>query len=565
MKSIILLTALLSVVLNSMAENDFSIANNNAINQCIASDSNNSSDSVDPSSGSMPCATLVYSLPGAQYIHKLVTNEGETVTSVDFGNIEGLSLKDDRISIGNKYKYVSGVAPTEEGEYTYIVNIINKEGKTSQTKVRLIVDSFLQSPTPMMVWLTWNWFERYITQDKLVAIAEGMQRIGLIDAGFSTIVLDDTWAKPTSDKSALTYNPNKFPYGISGLKSALTRVNKKMKVGLYSDAGLMTCEGYQPGSFGYEAAHIALFDSWGVDMLKYDYCNSEASTEISYTRMGDVVAQLNKIRKSKGKNPFVFNICEWGNTQPWIWGAKAGGSSWRATGDAREDWIGNHSRPGVIAGVDEIRRVWMYAGVNRFNDLDMMCIGLHGLGGPSNNTMNHLSNGDKITGLTDAQARTQMSLWCMMASPLSLTCDFRENPKTEANKYKKIPDPLITSSDIETLTNKEILAINQDALGQQAEYMEMLSTGTTDYSNIGYDVYVKDLTGERYAVSVTNRSTNSINVPALKLIDLYMKANMKYTCHEVWSKSDEEIENTLNVGTLNSCETKVYILTPVHN
>lgn len=565
MKSIILLIALLSVVLNAKAENDFSIANNNAINLCTASDSNITSDIVNPTSGSMPCATLVYALPGAQYIHKLVTNEGETVISVDFGNIEGLSLKDDRISIGNKYKYVSGVAPTEEGEYTYIVNLINKEGKTTQTKVRLIVDSFLQSPTPMMVWLTWNWFERYITQDKLVAIAEGMQRIGLIDAGFSTIVLDDTWAKPTSDKSALTYNPNKFPYGISGLKSALTRVNKKMKVGLYSDAGLMTCEGYQPGSFGYEAAHIALFDSWGVDMLKYDYCNSEASTEISYTRMGDVIAQLNKIRKAKGKNPFVFNICEWGNTQPWIWGAKAGGSSWRATGDAREDWIGNHSRPGVIAGVDEIRRVWMYAGVNRFNDLDMMCIGLHGLGGPSNNTMNHLSNGDKITGLTDAQARTQMSLWCMMASPLSLTCDFRENPKTEANKYKKIPDPLITSADIETLTNKEILAINQDALGQQAEYMEMLSTGTTDYSNIGYDVYVKDLTGERYAVSITNRSTNSINVPSLKLVDLYMKANMKYTCHEVWSKSDEEIENTLNVGTLNSCETKVYILTPVHN
>ncbi len=278
--------------------------------------------------------------------------------------------------------------------------------------------------------------------------------------------------------------------------------------------------------------------------------------------MGDVVAKLNETRKANGAIPFVFNICEWGKTQPWLWGAEAGGSSWRSTSDAREDWIGNKSRPGVIAGVDATRRLWMYAGVNRFNDLDQTCIGLHGLGGPSNNTMNHMTNGGKIKGLSDAQARTQMSLWCMLASPLTLTCDLRENPQGEANSGQAMPNPLITAADIETLTNTEILAINQDALGQQAEYMEMLSTGKTDYSSTGYDIYVKDLTNGRYAVSVTNRDTLSISIPALQLSDLYMKANTKYTCREIWSKSEENIENTLTVGTLKSCETKVYVLTP---
>ena len=538
------------------------IAGKNVLNLWSARDANSAWEIIDPTAGSMPCATLMYALPGAPYIHKLVVNEGETVTSVDFGNISTLSLKSDRAETGNKYKYVAGTAPSVEGEYSYMVNLTTAGGEATQVKVRLVVSNHLQSPTPMMAWLTWNWFARAISHDKMVAIAEGMQKHGLIDAGFTTIVLDDAWAAPTTDKSALTYDAQKFPKGISGLKDALRKINNKLKVGIYSDAGSMTCENYQPGSYGYEAAHVALFDSWGVDMLKYDYCNSQASTKVSYSQMGEAIAKLNETRKANGTIPFVFNICEWGKTQPWLWGAEAGGSSWRATSDAREDWMGNNSRPGVIAGVDEVRRLWMYAGVNRFNDLDMMCIGLHGLGGPSNNTANHQSNGGKITGLTDAQARTQMSLWCMFASPLALTCDLRETPKGEANSGQKMPNPLITKADIETLTNAEILAINQDALGQQAEYMETISTGKQNYSSRGYDVYVKDLTDGRMAVSVTNRGTSSVNVPALQLTSLYLKANTKYACHEVWSKDDQKVENTLNVGTLKPCETKVYVLPP---
>lgn len=512
--------------------------------------------------GSMPCATLMYALPGAPYLHKIVANEGEIVTGVDFDtNLSTLTLKEDRIAVGNKYKYISGTAPTAEGEYSYIVKTksANNE-KEFLTKVRLIVDSHMQSPTPMMSWLTWNWFARSISHDKMVEIAKGMEKYGLIDAGFNTIVLDDAWAKPTSDKNDLTYDVAKFPVGISGLKAALKEINSKIKIGIYSDAGTMTCENYQPGSYGHEAQHIALFDSWGVDMLKYDFCNSEADSKTSYSQMGKVINKLNEERKAKGAIPFVFNICEWGKTEPWTWGAEAGGSSWRATSDAREDWIGDNSLPGVIGGVDVVRRLWMYAGVNRFNDLDMMCIGLHGLGGPSNYTLGHQQNGGKIVGLNDAQSRSQMSLWCMLASPLALTCDLREIPMGEANSNQTMPNPLITKSDIETLTNAEILAINQDPLGQQAEYMEAISTGNTNYSNHGYDVYVKDLVNGRIAVSVTNRGGSEIVVPAINLTDIYLQSNVVYTAREIWSKKEANIKKVLNVGTLKPYETKVYVL-----
>lgn len=512
--------------------------------------------------GSMPCATLMYALPGAPYLHKLVPNKGEMVTAVDFDtNLSTLTLKEDRIAVGNKYKYISGTAPTVEGEYSYFVKTksVNNE-KESLTKVRLIVDSHMQSPTPMMSWLTWNWFARSISHEKMVEIAKGMEKYGLIDAGFNTIVLDDAWAKPTSDKNDLTYDVTKFPVGISGLKAALKEINSKIKIGIYSDAGTMTCENYQPGSYGHEAQHIALFDSWGIDMLKYDFCNSEADSKTSYSQMGEVINKLNEERKAKGAIPFVFNICEWGKTEPWTWGAEAGGSSWRATSDAREDWIGDNSLPGVIGGVDVVRKLWMYAGVNRFNDLDMMCIGLHGLGGPSNYTLGHQQNGGKIVGLNDAQSRSQMSLWCMLASPLALTCDLRATPMGEANSDQAMPNPLITESDIETLTNAEILAINQDPLGQQAEYMEALSTGNTNYSNHGYDVYVKDLVNGRIAVSVTNRGSSEIVVPVINLTDLYLQADVNYTARDVWSKKETDIKNVLNICTLKPYETKVYVV-----
>lgn len=331
----------------------------------------------------------------------------------------------------------------------------------------------------------------------------------------------------------------------------------------------MTCENYQPGSFGYEEAHLTLFDQWGVDMLKYDFCNSEAAAKVSYQAMGAAVQKVNETRQQQGNTtPFSFNICEWGNNQPWLWGAEAGGCSWRATQDARESWIGTHTRPGVLGGVDEVRQLWMYAGVNRFNDLDMMCIGLHGLGGSSNNTHDHQVNGGKIAGLTPAQARTQMALWCMLSSPLAVTADLRPTPKGEANKVS-LPNPLITEDDVKTLTNRLLIAINQDEMGQQAEYMPHLGSNTNDFATAGHDVYVKDLSGGRKAIAIINRGNAQVASFSLDLAKLYLDANTSYQCQDVWTESITNIKGTLTTGDIPAYETKVFILsslpTAVHS
>lgn len=534
--------------------------NGKVLNLWKTSDSNSKWEIIDPSAGSMACATTMFSVPGAEYMHKLIPNRGEHIVDVTFG--EGLSdmqLCTERSEVGNKYQYVHGYAPTQEGEYSYTVTV--SDGKEeSQVKVTLTVSNHLQSPRPMMGWLTWNWFQRNISSLILKNVAKGLEKKGLIAAGYDHLVIDDCWAKQTTDKAALTYDTNKF----LSLPSFVEEMhNMGLKVGIYSDAGSMTCENYQPGSYGYEAEHLAKFNSWGIDMLKYDYCNNQAGAKISYTQMGNAVKKLNEQRIAEGKTPFEFNACEWGQNQPWLWAAEAGASSWRATGDSREEWNGNASRVGVLYGFDIVKKLWMYAGVNRFNDADMMMVGLHGLGSSSNNTTAHMSNNGVITGLTDAQARSQMSLWSMMASPLTVCADFRTTPAAAANTTAgTLPRPLITDTDIETLSNKDIIAINQDVMGQQAEYMESLSIGVGEN---GYDVLVKDLSGRRMAVAVANRSAATLTYGIqLPLSSMYMNAT-SYICKDVWTGTTTTISDTLHTGVIAPHETRVFLLEEVGN
>lgn len=509
----------------------------------------------------LACATKMFSLPGKEYMHKLVPAKGYSIYGVELRGTQDMTLKTDRAFTGNRYYYLYGKAPQKEGEYTYTVILKDSLGKECPVPVQLTVSSHLQSATPPMSWISWNWFAEDISHEKIIDVAKGMQQKGLIDAGYNHIVIDDCWAENDSVKARLTYNKTKFPQGITGLVADLKKINHNAYLGIYSDAGSLTCTDYQPGSYGYEKEHLRLFDSWGVDMLKYDFCNSEGPAYESYRAMGDAISELNKERAKDGRPTFLLNICEWGSNKPWLWGAEAGGCCWRATPDGREAWIGSKGLPGVLGCVDHVRDLWMYAGVNRYNDLDMLCVGLHGIGGPSNYIPGHDQNGGTVPALTEEQSRSQMNLWCMFASPLSLSCDFREHPQPESNKdIKTLPEPLITNDDIAILTNKELIAINQDALGQQAEYLSELSTDTERFAAKGYGVFVKDLSGGRKAVAVVNRSNKVLKSIDLPLDKMYMRERA-YIYHNVWTGENKNTEYILATGDFRPFETKVFILT----
>ena len=139
-------------------------------------------------------------------------------------------------------------------------------------------------------------------------------------------------------------------------------------------------------------------------------------------------------------------------------------------------WTGVGSGEGVVQSIRDMKHLSAYQGVNRFNDADMLCTGLHGTGKSSNDLC-----GGKGPGITQDEYRTQFALWCMWSSPMALSFDPRSNN--------------ITADDYAILTNKHLIALNQDPMGQQADLIS---------EDNGMIVFAKDCANGDVAISVTN-------------------------------------------------------------
>lgn len=349
--------------------------------------------------------------------------------------------------------------------------------------------------TPPMGWNSWNTFEVNINEDLVKKTADIIVSSGLKDAGYEYIVLDDGWmVKDHRDKNGdLVPDPVKFPHGM---KALIDYVHYKgLKFGLYNCAGTQTCAGY-PGTRGYEYQDARFYANLGIDFLKYDWCNTNGinATE-AYTTMS-------KALKAAGK-PIVFSICEWGDNQPWDWATPVG-NLWRISGDIYPCFDceykheeGNWSSWGVLRILEMRKDIRKFSGPDHWNDFDMMEVG---------------------NGMTNTEDKSHFTLWSMMASPLFAGNDLR----------------IMKPETLNILTNKEIIAINQDALGIQ---------GFKYQSENGVDVWVKPLFDENWAVVFLNRSdkTQKINFDWKKHIiednDFKFILNLtsqKYNVRDLW-------------------------------
>jgi alpha-galactosidase len=353
--------------------------------------------------------------------------------------------------------------------------------------------------TPPMGWNSWNTFEVNINEDLVKKTADIIVSSGLKDAGYEYIVLDDGWmVKDHRDKNGdLIPDPVKFPHGMKALIDYVH--SKGLKFGLYNCAGTQTCAGY-PGTRGYEYQDARFYANLGIDFLKYDWCNTNGinATE-AYTTMS-------KALKAAGK-PIVFSICEWGDNQPWDWATPVG-NLWRISGDIYPCFDceykheeGNWSSWGVLRILEMRKDIRKFSGPDHWNDFDMMEVG---------------------NGMTNTEDKSHFTLWSMMASPLFAGNDLR----------------IMKSETLNILTNKEIIAINQDALGIQ---------GFKYQSENGVDVWVKPLFDENWAVVFLNRSdkTQKINFDWKKHIiedkDFKYILNLtsqKYNVRDLWEHID---------------------------
>lgn len=482
-----------------------------ALNLYDRSDSNAHWQIFGQLSNVMPCANKVFSLPGKPFMHKLLTHEGDEVVKVE-GLPAGL-----RLCERPKYKYVYGTAPAE-GEYAYTVTLNN--GTT--VEVHLTVSKDLPQPTPFMGILTWNAFCNYIDTDVILRLADALDEFGLRELGYDHMCIDDCWATQERVDGHLNIDTNKFP----SLRYIVDEMHKRgLKIGIYSDAGAYTCSHVQPGSYGYEEVDAQDFVDWGFDLLKYDYCfatggTTAAAAEQAYTSMGKAIDKALK-KNGKTTRDFLYYMCEWGWRQPYIWAANTGATCWRATDDTRDFWSDVIYKGGVKQVIDIFKNVWAYQGVNRWNDADMLCVGLHGTGYPSND-----GGGDGCgPGMTQDEYRTNFALWCMFSSPLTLSNNITNLDGKPNTLTRKEVTNTYYQEDLDIIRNKELIALDQDPLGQGAEPI---------YDTPEYIVFQKDLANGDVALSLTNMSSEERTI-TVDFADLSaLTPGVTYKMRDLW-------------------------------
>lgn len=359
--------------------------------------------------------------------------------------------------------------------------------------------------TPPMGWNSWNKFGCNVSEALIMGMADAMVSNGMKDAGYEYIVIDDCWQVSRDENGEIVADKEKFPNGIKYLADYIHA--KGLKFGIYSDAGSKTCAG-RPGGRGHEFQDARTYARYGVDYLKYDWCNTTTQeAKSSYTTMRDGLFAAGR--------PIVFSLCEWGTAKPWEWAGTVG-HLWRTTGDISDSW---NSMINIFGLQKDLAR---YAGPGHWNDPDMLEVG----------------NGR----MSFEEYKTHFSLWCMLASPLMAGNDLQNmSPDTKT-----------------ILTNKEIIALDQDTLGRQA---------TCYRDNGDYQIWVKSLAGGEKAICLLNKSDEKKSV----LVDFALLAQVNsgrrsgqavkfedYKVRDLWEHKDLTLKEPATYVDLVPHSVKVY-------
>jgi len=300
--------------------------------------------------------------------------------------------------------------------------------------------------TPPMGWNSWNKFRTQISDKTVREIADALVSSGMKAAGYEYINIDDGWQWKRDDQGKILPNPN-FP----NMKALADYVHSKgLKIGIYSSPGPRTCGGYE-GSYGHEQQDAKSYAEWGIDYLKYDWCSAsriwkDEDMLSAYQKMGEAI-------RAAGR-PIVYSLCQYGRNQVQEWGPTVSGNLWRTTGDIRDAW---DSMANIGFSQSDLSAS---AGPGHWNDPDMLEVG--------NGRMN------------TTEYTTHFSLWAMLAAPLVAGNDVRS----------------MTPEIHDILTNKEVIAIDQDTLGKAAHRAS--KDGDTE-------VWLRPLSGGAHAVALFNR------------------------------------------------------------
>ncbi len=360
--------------------------------------------------------------------------------------------------------------------------------------------------TPPMGWNTWNTFGCDISETLIRQTVDALVANGMSARGYKYVVVDDCWFNPDRDAQGdLQAHPTRFPSGMKALGDYIHR--RGLKFGIYQVPVDKTCAQYfntfpgATGSRGHEEQDARRFAAWGVDFLKYDWCSPDGTMEeqvTAFAKMRDALAATGRqIIYSINTN----SIHE--KTGPWRdWGDVA--NIWRTTEDITNQWD-TGSDGSTFMGVQNIINVNVplapYAQPGGFNDPDMLEVG----------------NG----GMTETEQRSHFAMWAMMAAPLIAGNDVRG----------------ASAAALAILTNHDLIAVNQDALGLQA----------TQISNDGIQrIIAKPLAGGDVAVALLNQgsSPTTISTTAAAI----GKTGGSFLVRDLWTGATSRTTGTISAG-----------------
>lgn len=448
--------------------------------------------------------------PGSPFLFRIAATGDRPMTFSADGLPDGLKLDAATGQITGRLD--------KAGEYQVVLHARNALGQ-AERPFKIVCGSTI-GLTPALGWNSWNCFASAVTAEDIKAAADAMVESGLIDHGWTYINIDDYWEVHRNSSDQTLQGPKRDVNGrilpnprFPDMQGLVDYVHSKgLKIGLYSSPGPWTCGGCV-GSYDHELLDAETYAAWGFDYLKYDWCSYNPGLEEQRGnpdfnpdtfrsfggRSANTREQLMKpytlMRDALFEQPrdIIYSLCQYGMGNVWEWGEKAGGNSWRTTGDITDNW-------GSMAGIGFNQAGQeQYAGPGHFNDPDMLVVGKVGWGPQLRDSR-----------LTPYEQYTHISLWSLLASPLLIGCDMTQ----------------LDAFTLSLLTNDEVLEVNQDPLGKQAARIVQNDTR---------EVWAKDMEDGSKAVGLFNRGLREQTV-TIKWSDLGVSSDQ--TVRDLWRQKD---------------------------
>jgi alpha-galactosidase len=396
----------------------------------------------------------------------------------------------------------------DPGTYPVVLRATNALGAAAK-KFRIVVGDQI-ALTPPMGWNSWNCWAESVDQEKVLRSARALVASGLNRHGWTYVNIDDSWQGRRGGAFNGLQPNEKFP----DMKSLCGQIHDLgLKAGIYSTPWITTYAKYAGGSSddaaggggkaqastkfwrcgkNYFAENDARqFADWGFDYLKFDWLPND----VPHT--AGMAAALRKTKRD-----IVFSLS---NTAPFDhaadWAKLA--NCWRTTCDIYDGWNEN-PKADYNYGVSEIAfsqdRWAPYSGPGHWNDPDMLVVG-------------HVGWGAKLhaTRLTPDEQYAHVSMWCLLSAPLLIGCDLEQ----------------LDAFTLGLLSNDEVLALDQDALGKQA--VRVAAIGPVD-------VFAKELEDGSQALGFFNRGGDTAKINFNKLGYLGLSG----PCHvrDLWRQLD---------------------------